>query len=232
MSTVEQPPRRTLPPLVAGQRLDQPTFHERYEAMPPGTKAELVGGIVYMPSPMSYEHSEADDCAAGWIFNYRASTPGLKGGGGATTKLGPFGEVQPDRQIRIPQELGGQSRIIDNYVTGAPEFIFEVSKSSLAYDLGEKLADYEGAGVLEYVVAALDDREVHWFTRRDRRFEAHPAGPDGIFRSPAFPGLWLEPNAFFDDDLPRLMAVLNQGLATPEHAAFVARLAEARRAGP
>ena len=35
MSTVDRPQPRVLPPLVAGQRLDQPTFHERYEAMPP-----------------------------------------------------------------------------------------------------------------------------------------------------------------------------------------------------
>ena len=52
MSTVDQPPRITsLPRLVAGQRLDQPTFHERYEAMPPETQAELIGGIVYMTPP-------------------------------------------------------------------------------------------------------------------------------------------------------------------------------------
>ena len=52
MSTVDRPKARTLPPLVAGQQLDQPTFHERYEAMPPETRAELVGGVVYMPSPL------------------------------------------------------------------------------------------------------------------------------------------------------------------------------------
>jgi hypothetical protein len=38
MSTAERTrPPKILPPLVAGQRLDQPTFHERYEAMPEGT---------------------------------------------------------------------------------------------------------------------------------------------------------------------------------------------------
>jgi hypothetical protein len=37
--------------LVEGQRLDQPTFHALYEAMPPGTRAELIDGVVYMPSP-------------------------------------------------------------------------------------------------------------------------------------------------------------------------------------
>ena len=59
MSTVERPAkRRTLPPLEAGQHLDQPTFHERYEAMPPDTRAELVGGVVYMPSPLRDDHGE------------------------------------------------------------------------------------------------------------------------------------------------------------------------------
>ena len=38
--------------LVEGQRLDQPTFHALYEAMPPGTRAELIDGVVYMPSPL------------------------------------------------------------------------------------------------------------------------------------------------------------------------------------
>jgi hypothetical protein len=35
MSTLERPRASVLPPLVAGQRLHQPTFPERYEAMPP-----------------------------------------------------------------------------------------------------------------------------------------------------------------------------------------------------
>ena len=43
-----------LPPLVEGQRLDQPTFHALYEAMPPGTRAELINGVVYMPSPVGH----------------------------------------------------------------------------------------------------------------------------------------------------------------------------------
>ena len=32
--------------LVEGQRLDQPTFHALYEAMPPCTRAELIDGVV------------------------------------------------------------------------------------------------------------------------------------------------------------------------------------------
>ena len=45
-----------LPTLVEGQRLDQPTFHALYEAMPPGTRAELINGVVFMPNPVGLEH--------------------------------------------------------------------------------------------------------------------------------------------------------------------------------
>lgn len=229
MSTVDRPERKVLPPLVAGQRLDQETFHERYEAMPPGTRAELVGGVVYMPSPLRYEHGELDDTVGGWLFRYRCSTRPLSGSANVTTRLGRSGEVQPDRQMRIPEALGGQSRVVDGKVVGAAELIVEVSKSSLAYDLGPKKLDFERAGVLEYVVIAIDPDHVYWFVKRAGRFVDLPPGPDGIFRSDVFPGLWLNPSALFADDLPGLVETLDHGLATPEHQAFAARLAEAAR---
>jgi hypothetical protein len=56
ISTIDRPKRTSFPPLLHGQHLDQPAFHERYEAMPPDTRAELVGAVVYMPSPMGRGH--------------------------------------------------------------------------------------------------------------------------------------------------------------------------------
>jgi hypothetical protein len=43
-----------------------------------------------------------------------------------------------------------------------------------------------------------------------------------------FPGLWLDRKGFFERPPRKLYAVLNKGLASPKHAAFVAEL-EARR---
>ena len=78
MSTVEHAQTKILlPPLVAGQQLDQPTFHERYEAMPEGTWAELVGGRVYMPSPVRNEHGEYDEDVALWTGLYKKATKGI-----------------------------------------------------------------------------------------------------------------------------------------------------------
>jgi Uma2 family endonuclease len=230
MSTAERTRSpKTLPPLVAGEHLDQPTFHDRYEAMPDGTWAELVGGVVYMPSPVRSEHGDYDEVVALWTASHRRATKGLRGGRNSTVILDVSGECQPDGQVRIPQDLGGQTRIVGGFIVGAPELTIEIARSSRYYDLGEKKADYERAGVCEYVVFELDPDRVHWFVRRGDHFEELPPGPDGIYRSEVFPGLWLDPAAFYAEDLDRLVAVLEQGLTTPEHAAFVARLTEARR---
>jgi len=228
MSTAERPRVSTLPPLIAGQRVDQPTFHARYEAMPPDTRAELVGGVVYMPSPVSDDHGEVDNDLSGWLFQYKCHTPGLRSPNNATVKLDREAETQPDAQLRIPAELGGQSSVDEqHHIVGAPELVVEVARSSRAYDLGAKKSDYQRAGVLEYLVVVLDPDQAHWFVRRGDHFEDLPPGPDGLLRSEVFPGLWLDPEALFAEDRVRLMGVLHQGLAIPEHAAFAARLARA-----
>ena len=66
--------------------------------------------------------------------------------------------------------------------------------------------------------------QIHWFVLREGRYVTHPPGPDGIFRSMVFPGLWLDPAALFADDLDALIATLDRGLATPEHAVGRGRL--------
>jgi Uma2 family endonuclease len=230
MSTVDHPQPRVMPALEAGQRLDQPTFHERYAAMPENTRAELVGGFVVMASPLRDLHAETDRNLGGLLFLYKRSTPGVRSPTNATVILGPDLEVQPDSQLRILEELGGNSRIVDGYVTGPPELVVEIGKSSRAFDLGPKKDEYEKAGVLEYLFVGIEPDEVRWFVRREGKFAEMAAGQDGIYRSEVFPGLWLDSNALFAEDLNRLIAVLEQGLATPEHAAFVDLLA-VRRAG-
>jgi hypothetical protein len=49
-----------------------------------------------------------------------------------------------------------------------------------------------------------------------------------LYRSTVFPGLWLDPQALLKDDIDIVVKALERGLATPEHAAFVQRLAAAR----
>ncbi len=86
----------TLSTLVDGQRLDQPTFHALYEAMPPGTRAELIDGVVYMPSPVGSEHGIAQVPVIVWLDYYAEQTPGLQVMDNASTILGWKSEPQPD----------------------------------------------------------------------------------------------------------------------------------------
>lgn len=223
MSTVD---RSVLPPLVDGERLGRATFHERYEAMPSNVRAELIDGVVYMASPQGYDHSKFDGFVAGWLFYYGLKTPGLGAAGNATTFLGgDDDEVQPDHQLRIPEEHGGSSRIVGGFVSGPPELVVEVARTSRDYDLGTKKEAYERAGVREYLFVGVDPEEVRWFILRGGVYDEIAPGDDGLHRSETFPGLWLDAKALFDEDRAGLVAALDRGLATPEHAAFAARLA-------
>jgi hypothetical protein len=217
-----------LPPLVEGQWLDQPTFHARYEAMPPGTRAELINGVVYMPSPVGLEHGVAHAPVIVWLCYYAEQTPGLQVGDNATAILGWKSEPQPDALLRILPEFGGRTRVQKKMLHGSPELVVEVSHATRYVDLGPKLEDYQRAGVLEYVVRALEPDEVFWFVREGGSLVERALGEDGLYRSVNFPGLWLDPQALVRGDGRRLRAVVDLGCATPEHAEFVAQLAAFR----
>jgi Uma2 family endonuclease len=216
---------RTVPPLENGDHLDQPTFHARYEAMPEDCRAELVGGIVYMASPHKDPHSKAQQLVSHWLGEYAEATPGTDALLNNTQILGPDSEPEPDGCLFILPEYGGQVHIDkDEYLNGAPELIVEVGSATESIDLNRKKLDYQKAGVREYVVLALRTQQVFWFIRQRGQYKEVPLPADGIFRSRVFPGLWLDAEAILSSDRRRVLAALREELATPEHAAFVAKL--------
>jgi Uma2 family endonuclease len=217
--TAKQP--RTL---VEGLRLDQPTFHALYAAMPPGTRAELIDGVVHMPSPVGLEHGDAQVPVIVWLDYYAEHTPGTQVLDNATAILGWKSEPQPDGLLRILPACGGRTWDAGGSLHGAPELVVEVAKATRYVDLGPKLGDYERAGVLEYVVRAIDPHELFWFGQENGALVQRSVDEDGLYRSAVFPGLWLDPQALLQGDRPRLRAVLDLGFATAEHAEFVARL--------
>jgi Uma2 family endonuclease len=212
-------------PLEPGDCLDQETFHARYEAMPEHVKAELIEGVVYMPSPLKLEHGEVHLEVVSWLTLYKAATLGTRAADNATTILGPFSEPQPDASLFIVPEYGGRTTVnAEGYLVGSPELLAEVSKSSQAYDLHGKRRDYDRAGVQEYVVVLLREQRVVWLVRREGGLVEMEPGPDGIFRSEFFGGLWLDAAALLRCDTLRVHDVLRQGLASPDHARFLQRL--------
>lgn len=67
-------------------------------------------------------------------------------------------------------------------------------------------------------------QEVYWFSLREGRYLALQPDATGVIRSQIFPGLWLSVVALQAGDLAQVIAVLQQGLQTADHQAFVKRL--------
>ena len=135
-------PVAQVPELYAGDRLTRPEFERRYSAMPDVKKAELIEGVVYMPSPVSNNHASPHFDIIAFLGLYRFATPGVEGSDNGTVRLDLENEPQPDAFLRIAPECGGQSRNDDEYVAGPPELIAEISVSSVSYDLHDKLRAY------------------------------------------------------------------------------------------
>jgi Uma2 family endonuclease len=215
--------------------MDQKTFHALYLKTPEGFKAELIGGTVYvMSSPVSLNHGKHHSRLVRFLCTYADNTPGIEIGDNTTNVLSEESEPQPDAFLVIEPEYGGQTTLNkDGYVVGGPELVAEVANSTASIDLNRKKADYEKAGVGEYLVVLVREKSVVCFGRGGRHggfLELKP-GSDGVIRSGVLPGLWLDLKGLFERPPRRLYSVLNKGLASPEHAAFVAELNARRKKG-
>jgi Uma2 family endonuclease len=215
-----------VPALENGDRLTRAEFERRYEAMPHLKKAELIEGVVYVPSPVRHrQHSSPHAHLITWLGLYTANTPGVEVGDNGSVRLDLDNEPQPDALLFIDPTRGGQVRISDDgIIEGAPELVAEVASSSVSYDLHAKLHVYRRNGVCEYIVWRVLEQAVDWFVLRDGQYERMPRDAQGLVRSEVFPGLWLDPAALLRGDLATVLAIVQQGLASPEHNAFVARL--------
>ena len=179
-----------VPPLEAGDKLTRNEFLRRWEAHPEINKAELIGGMVFMPSPLSREHGVIDADVGLWLGTYRVSTPGTESGHNATSFL-LEDTPQPDNFLRILPEYGGSSRDEGLYLGGRPELLAEVCGSSASYDLHAKLKLYEKARIPEYLAVLVYEKEVRWHVLAGRRYRLLSPDRDGLVRSRVFPGLWL-----------------------------------------
>jgi Uma2 family endonuclease len=213
-------------PLQNGDRLSRAEFERRYRAHPEIKKAELIEGVVYVPSPVRLStHAAPHYIIIGWLGSYQAATPYVKGADNATLRLDLENEPQPDVVVWLDPAVGGRaSATEDDYLEGAPELIVEVAASSASYDMHDKRRVYARNEVQEYLVLLTYEQQVVWFALKEGVYE--PLEPDekGILQSQVFPGLWLRPSALWENDLTGLLATLQEGLASIAHTTFVKQL--------
>ncbi len=213
--------------LENGDHMTQAEFHEFYKSYPKHVKFELIGGIVYRAAPVPWYHNTYRSAVNFVLGLYLAGTPGIELGANATIILGEQSEPQPNLALRLLPEYGGRSKLNDEqYLEGAPELLAEIAYSDRVLELHEKKQDYQQAGALEYVVLDIENQELYWF---DFRSNAVIAPRQGVYRSRAFPGLWIDAPALLALDSTRLVTVVRQGLAHRSHTVFVKRLEAARR---
>ncbi|WP_404783966.1 Uma2 family endonuclease [Altericista sp. CCNU0014] len=228
---VKTPPQSKLllPPLENGDRLNRYEFERRYSAMPSLKKAELIEGAVYMAAAALRfkSHGQPHAHLMGWLWTYEVATSGVALGDTPTVRLDSENEPQPDAVLLIEERAGGQSRIsVDDYVEGAPELVAEIAASSAAIDLGDKKRAYCRNGVKEYIVWQVFDQKLDWFYLQEGEYLSLPTDTDGIVCSQIFPGLWLAVEDLLAGNIPRVLAILQEGLASPEHAMFLQKLAK------
>jgi Uma2 family endonuclease len=220
-----------VPRLENGDHLSRVEFERRYEAMPHLKKAELIEGVVYVGSPVRMDvHGKPHGLVMAWLGVYTAATLGVELGDNATVRLDLENEPQPDALLRLDVAAGGRSRVTDDgYIEGPPELVVEVAASSAAIDRHTKLHAYQRNGVAEYLIWQVLDRRLEWFALQEGVYEALAPDERGVVHSLIFPGLRLAVPALLDGDLAAVLAEQQTAFSTPEHRAFVARLAARRR---
>ncbi|MEH1864479.1 MAG: Uma2 family endonuclease [Nostoc sp.] len=221
------PQHWTIPLLENGDKLSLYEFERRYNAMPNLKKAELIEGIVYIPAALRFKsHGQPHGWILTWLGTYEVATPGVALGVEPTVRLDLDNEPQPDVVLLINPEAGGQARLSeDDYIEGAPELIIEIAASSVAIDLHAKKQAYRRNGVKEYIVWQVLDQKLTWFYLEQGEYLELAADSNGILQSQVFPGLWLGVAELLAGNMQSVLTVLQTGLQSPEHAAFIQRLA-------
>ena len=144
----------------------------------------------------------------------RGQDPALRFADNGTVYLDPEREVQPDALLFWDPPRGPGARLRpDGYLEGAPVLVAEVVASSASYELHDKKDAYRRAGVQEYVVWRVLDRQIDWF--RLHGDEYVPMQPDahGLIASDVLLGLRLSLAAMPAGDAVGVLASIGVSIA-------------------
>lgn len=196
--------------LRAGDSLFAAEFLRRYGLRPGLHKAELIEGIVHMPSPVrARQHAAPDNLMQGWLFTYATRHPEVLALTGPTISFDSENVLQPDAVLCRRREAGGNSWITEaGYLAGSPELVVEISASTTSIDLHGKLRTYRRHRVAEYVVWRTLDGAVDWFVLSADDFVRLAPSEEGVLRSQLFPGLALSVPALLAGDGAAVVAGL------------------------
>jgi len=102
----------------------------------------------------------------------------------------------------------------------------ELAASSASIDRGSKKQAYRRNGVLEYMIWQTHENQLEWLALIEGEYQLLQPDSDGIIRSRVFPGLWLDVEALRSNQMEQVLEVLQAGIQSPEHEAFVKQLSQ------
>ncbi len=198
--------------LENGDRLTAAEFLRRYEAATNLKKAQLIEGIVHMPSPVRADaHAEPDGLIQLWLGTYSLDHPDLKVYPNTTLLLDADNAPQPDAILCTAPRAGGKVWLNEKgYLCGAPELVCEIAASSASVDLHDKFRAYRRNGIGEYLVWLTLEKHVRWFHLTDQEY-VEQKEQAGRLTSKLFPGLVLDVKALLKFDKTKVIAALRGG---------------------
>jgi Uma2 family endonuclease len=173
------------------------------------THAEWVDGEVILLSPASNRHQDLSDFLTAILRAYvEAKQLGVVRSAPFQIKIGLSGR-EPDL-LFVAQEHA--ERLQKNYLDGPANLVIEIiSPESRLRDRGEKLAEYELAGVREYwLIDPGEKRADFYILGDDGCYDHRRPGPDGRYRSEVLKGFELDTNWLWRSPLPPVLEVLQK----------------------
>jgi Uma2 family endonuclease len=158
---------------------------------PEDRKAELIDGVMIVPSPPFTIHERVQRFLLLLIQSYAEERDlGETFGSRTAVELAPQHVPEPDLLFVSKARLG---IVQEKGVIGAPDFVIEIlSASTSHYDRGAKFRAYERAGVAElWLIDPYGPDGTQFFQARGGHFvEIFPS--EYIVRAEAIPGFWID----------------------------------------
>jgi Uma2 family endonuclease len=168
------------------------TSEEFFRYAPEDQKAELIDGVMIMHSPPLVIHEKLQGFLYTLLRTYvEESDLGEVLGSRTPVELEVEQTYEPDI-LFVARERAG---IVESKgVLGAPDLVIEIlSAGTVHYDRGSKFRAYERTGVRElWLIDPYGPAGTEFYRLQGKRFVPVMPDRDGILRSTAVPGFWID----------------------------------------
>ena len=204
---------REIPPLENGDQLTLQEFMRRYEAMPESIEQSSSKESYLWARLFAHTHHGRPHGWLGNIVTTYGNADAIDFSDNSTVKLDPqqCATARLLHVLTVGARRTRQRSMTTVTSTGLRILLPKLLPPRRASTCTPNLKAYQKNGVREYVVWRVIDEAVDWFVLENSQFQPLKADENGVYRSRAFPGLWLNVPALLRRDAEQLWATLDSG---------------------